>query len=233
MNPNPALVHDAEGPLPAALLRQLVDALDFGAMLLEPCGRIRWANRPARQALSLGDVLGVTEGRLSMHGPQQQRALVRALAEAAGGGVRMLCLGGGVPSTKLGLAPWGVDEDGTPLLLGTLQTGEREQWPALRAYARERRLTEGETDVLQQLVLGDRPPQIAARRGSSEGTVRSQIKTLLEKTGTHSMRELVVEALHLPPMPAGVRPLPAAPRAGGMPPHLVPPMPAPAGVRAG
>jgi hypothetical protein len=35
--------------------------------------------------------------------------------------------------------------------------------------------------------------------------VRSQIKALLEKTGTHSMRELVVEVLHLPPMPVDAK----------------------------
>jgi DNA-binding CsgD family transcriptional regulator len=217
MNPIHALTHGAEDALHTGLLRQLVDALDFGAMLLERDGRIRWANRPAREALAMGDALGMTEGRLSLHGPQQQRALAGVLEEAAAGATRMLCLGGGVPSTKLGLAPWGCDADGVPLLLVTLQTGEREQWPALRAYAREHRLTQSETDVMQQLVLGDRPPQIAARRGSSEGTVRSQIKSLLEKTGTHSMRELVVEVLHLPPMPAaawmqsGTGPRPGSP----------------------
>ena len=186
---------------PVDLLHRLVDALDFGVLLLAPCGRVHWANHPARDALAAYDVLRVEDGRLALHGPQQQRALLRALADAVVGTPRMLCLGGGVPTTKLALSPWRTDADGTPLLLGTLQTGERSDWPALDAYARERRLTAGEADVLQMLVLGDRPPQIAARRGSSEGTVRSQIKALLEKTGTHSMRELVVEVLHLPPMP--------------------------------
>ncbi|MCZ8339457.1 MAG: LuxR C-terminal-related transcriptional regulator [Burkholderiaceae bacterium] len=186
---------------PADLLHPLVDALDFGVLVLAPCGRVHWANRPARDALAAGDALRVEDGRLALHGPRQQRELMRALADAAAGASRMLCLGGGVPTTKLALSRWCTDAGGTTLMLGTLQTGERTDWPALDAYARERRLTAGEADVLQMLVLGDRPPQIAARRGSSEGTVRSQIKTLLEKTGTHSMRELVVEVLHLPPMP--------------------------------
>jgi DNA-binding CsgD family transcriptional regulator len=190
---------------PADLLHRLVDALDVGVLVLAPCGRVHWANRPARDALAADDKLRVEDGRLALHGPQQQRALMRALADAAAGTPRMLCLGGGVPTTKLALSPWRTDADGTTLLLGTLQTGERTDWPALDAYARERRLTAGEADVLQMLVLGDRPPQIAARRGSSEGTVRSQIKTLLEKTGTHSMRELVVEVLHLPPMPVDAK----------------------------
>jgi DNA-binding CsgD family transcriptional regulator len=216
--PRPDTLARLDAGIPPALLHQLVDALDFGVMLLETDGRVRYANRPARVALGAGDVLGLAEDRLTLHGPQQQRALLRALAEVAEGAPRMLCLGGGVPGTKLALACWTREADGRAVLLATLQTGERQQWPALRAYARERRLTEGETDVMQQIVLGDRPPQIAARRGTSEGTVRSQIKSLLEKTGTHSMRELVVEALHLPPMP-GHAVLSLAPRPQGSPPE--------------
>jgi DNA-binding CsgD family transcriptional regulator len=206
---------DGPSALPGALLLRLLDALDFGVLLIEPDARLRYTNRPAREALGADDVLRIDAGRLMLHGPQQQRALLRALGEAAQGASRMLCLGGGVPSTKLALTPWDASADGTPLMLGTLQTGERRHWPALHAFARERRLTEGETDVMHQLVLGDRPPQIAARRGSSEGTVRSQIKALLEKTGTHSMRELVVEALHLPPMPVNVSAAGTARRTGG------------------
>jgi DNA-binding CsgD family transcriptional regulator len=214
--PDPLAGLDAE--LPPVLLHRLVEALDFGVMLLETDGRVRFANRYARLALGAGDVLGLTEDRITLHGPQQQRAFLRALVEVADDRQRMLCLGGGVPGTKLALTRWHREADGSAVLLATLQTGERQQWPALRAYARERRLTEGEADVMQQLVLGDRPPQIAVRRGSSEGTVRSQIKSLLEKTGTHSMRELVVEALHLPPMP-GHAALSLAPRRQGSPPE--------------
>lgn len=192
--------------LASPLLRRLVDALDFGVLLLEPCGRLLFANRPAREALAAGDLLRIDGGRLMLHGAAAQHALVTALANAAAGESRLLCVGGGVPTTKLALAPWDRGRDGTPVLLGTLQTGERSDWPALRAFARERHLTASEAVVLQMLVLGDQPHQIAARRGSSESTVRTQIKALLEKTGTHSMRELVVEVLHLPPMPAHAPP---------------------------
>ncbi|HYF60189.1 MAG TPA: hypothetical protein VEA81_14655 [Burkholderiaceae bacterium] len=208
---------DADRPraaLPVTLALRLLDALDFGVLLLEPDARVRWANRPAREALVGDDLLRLEDGRIVVHGAARRRALARGLEDAVAGVRRLLCLGGGVPSVKLALVPWAAAEDGTPLLLGTLQTGEREQWPALAAYAHERRLSAGETDVLEQLVLGDRPPQIAARRGSTEGTVRSQIKALLEKTGTHSMRELVVEALHLPPMPAAGHDRPAGPARG-------------------
>jgi DNA-binding CsgD family transcriptional regulator len=210
---SPDLRAVATDGLSHALLSRLVDTFEHGVLLLGADGRVHLANRSARDALAAGGVLRVDDGRLALHGPQQQRALQQALADAALGRARMLCLGGGVPTVKLALSPWDRSPEGGALLLGTLLTGERDVWPALLAFARERRLTDGETDVLHALVHGERPPQIAARRGSTEGTVRSQIKALLEKTDTHSMRELVVEALHLPPVPAHAVPAKAARRA--------------------
>jgi PAS domain-containing protein len=102
--PDPLAALDAE--LPPALLHRLVEALDFGVMLLETDGRVRFANRYARLALGAGDVLGLTDDRITLHGPQQQRAFLRALVEVADDRPRMLCLGGGVPGTKLALARW-------------------------------------------------------------------------------------------------------------------------------
>ena len=63
--PDPLAGLDAE--LPPVLLHRLVEALDFGVMLLETDGRVRFANRYARLALGAGDVLGLTEDRITLH----------------------------------------------------------------------------------------------------------------------------------------------------------------------
>jgi DNA-binding NarL/FixJ family response regulator len=49
-------------------------------------------------------------------------------------------------------------------------------------------LTGSEAQVLARLAAGDSVKRVAARRGSSEATVRSQVKTILAKTGRHSIR---------------------------------------------
>ena len=49
-------------------------------------------------------------------------------------------------------------------------------------------LTGSEAQVLARLAAGDSVKRVAARRGSSEVTVRSQVKTTLAKTGRHSIR---------------------------------------------
>jgi DNA-binding NarL/FixJ family response regulator len=55
--------------------------------------------------------------------------------------------------------------------------------------------------VLRALARGASPKAIARLRGSTEGTVRSQIKTMLAKTGRHGTRELVADALRSAPLP--------------------------------
>ena len=55
-------------------------------------------------------------------------------------------------------------------------------------YARMHGLTGSEAQVLARLAAGDSVKRVAARRGSSEVTVRSQVKTILAKTGRHSIR---------------------------------------------
>jgi DNA-binding CsgD family transcriptional regulator len=203
------------GDDPPPELARLPDALDFGVLLLDADGRLRWANRPSREALEAGDPLRLEADRLALDGKEPQRRLLRALAEAAAGSARILRLDGAGSTARLGLSPWGSGPAGEALVLGTLRSEAHRVPPALRVYAREWKLTPGETDVMRGLMLGERPPEIAARRGSSQGTVRSQIKTLLAKTGTHSMRDLVVEALHLPPMPSGAPAVPSPPQPDG------------------
>jgi len=52
-------------------------------------------------------------------------------------------------------------------------------------------LTSAETQIVQALVAGETSSTIATSRGTSRETVRTQIRELLAKTGTHSQLELI------------------------------------------
>lgn len=56
-------------------------------------------------------------------------------------------------------------------------------------------LSEAESQVLHGLLTGQNPASIAAARGVSVNTVRTQIRKLLEKTGTPSLADLVRQTL--------------------------------------
>jgi DNA-binding CsgD family transcriptional regulator/PAS domain-containing protein len=64
------------------------------------------------------------------------------------------------------------------------------KWP--RAASRPFALSHAEMDVVSAIVEGLTPAEYAARRGVQVSTVRSQIKSILSKTGTRRIAELVV-----------------------------------------
>jgi DNA-binding CsgD family transcriptional regulator len=58
-------------------------------------------------------------------------------------------------------------------------------------FAAEHRLTPAETQILALVLQGLAAKEIARARNASEHTVRTQLKAILHKTGTHSQRQLV------------------------------------------
>jgi pimeloyl-ACP methyl ester carboxylesterase/DNA-binding CsgD family transcriptional regulator len=52
-------------------------------------------------------------------------------------------------------------------------------------------VTLAESKILRHLAAGDRVGTIAAETGRSEGTVRTQLNALMQKTGIHSQRDLL------------------------------------------
>jgi DNA-binding NarL/FixJ family response regulator len=81
-----------------------------------------------------------------------------------------------------------------------VEGGEALVASCVAAYARMHGLTASEAQVRAGLGAGESVKRIATRRGSSEATVRSQVKTTLAKTGRHSIREAVTDLLRCPPL---------------------------------
>ncbi len=83
-------------------------------------------------------------------------------------------------------------------------------------------LTRAEVEIVQGIALGLPVREIAETRGRSPETVRTQLRSILAKTETHSQSELVRVVLGLmdvAQIPVG--PLPATARAGGLEPRPV------------
>jgi DNA-binding CsgD family transcriptional regulator len=60
-----------------------------------------------------------------------------------------------------------------------------------RTLPSSRPLTKAELEVLASLLLGQTAKVIARGRGASVNTVRSQITSILGKTGHHTQKELI------------------------------------------
>jgi len=70
--------------------------------------------------------------------------------------------------------------------------------PALAAYSNAVGLTDAETRVLELLAQGLSPREIAARDGKAESTVRSQVRSVLSKSGHAGIRPLLLQLARLP-----------------------------------
>jgi len=198
-------------PDPAALL----ECAGFGLLVLDAGSRVLYANAAGRAAVASGAV------GLRFHGPYAAPSdpgdAVRwriALAGCAVGRPSLIRLGPRPAAPHLSLAPDPTSPTPTPStststststsrVLCTVPPTDAQCATSLRAYAREHRLTEGEAEVLGALARGASPKTIALARGSTEYTVRSQIRAILSKTGHRGLRELAIDARRSAPMPFG------------------------------
>ncbi len=78
-------------------------------------------------------------------------------------------------------------------------------------FARERGLTSAEGQVLAQVCKGLRASQIATHHGVQVSTVRTQLRSIRQKTASDSVRELIEKVSVLPPL---ARHVPRYPNSG-------------------
>lgn len=204
--PLKAALQAAEPPaLPSAsdLTRWLGDALDHvgrGMLLVRTDARVLHANRLASRALGPGAVLQVIDGCLRAAAAGDQQALMDALVAATERGLRqMLPLGQGADALSVAVLP--LDRQGAGVALVSLPQA-RGGGPdlAVHGFARLHGITSAETAVLEALLSGRRPGDIAREKGVQLSTVRTQIGQLRQKCGARTIRELLDRVAALPPM---------------------------------
>jgi DNA-binding CsgD family transcriptional regulator len=184
------------------LLSRVLDELDHAVILLDPSGQLLLANEEAWQMLRRGEVFALTEGRPQPVDPLQWRAW-RAMLQDAQRRERPLGVFGGaggelsVAMVALRTPP---GEPRRPILLASFGRRHACAPDGVRAYARSRSLTPSECRVLEALVAGRAPQEIATEHGVAISTVRTQIKNVLVKTGTTGMRELLTQVARLAPL---------------------------------
>jgi DNA-binding NarL/FixJ family response regulator len=171
----------------------LLDGLAHGIVLVDVEARAGFANAEARRQLRAGTAgLRIEDGVLRTVDARHEPAWREALRAA----------GMGRPSALRGLS---AGDAGALSLAPGLHAGTvvcampPDGLRSVQAYARLHRLTAAEADVLLGLVRGEAPKSVARRRRTAEGTVRSQVKSLLGKTGRGAIRELVADVLRCPP----------------------------------
>jgi len=191
--------------LQAVMLARVLDEIDHGLILVDLGGRILHTNQPARSELATAQALCERDGVLQGSNDSRQRKIRQALRDAAGD-VRAIVDIDDHDGQPLSLAfiPMATRPDGR-IDAVLVMCSKRQNCASLtmQMFARANRLTRAEQQVLRQLCDGHRAEEIAGLQGIRVSTVRTHIKSVREKTGSNSVREIVHRLARMPQVVSG------------------------------
>jgi DNA-binding CsgD family transcriptional regulator/PAS domain-containing protein len=177
-----------------------LDALPLPLVIADGQGSVLFANRAAR-ALPGAAGLRIMRGeRLAAPGAADAAALRRALALTTDPALRLpaaavpLGVGGDLSAQFIALDSVGPRRPGKPasrLSLMVLRQRRRALRASLARLAEAYRLTQAERRVLALMLEGYRAATAAARLGVALATVRTQLRSIYEKTGCRGRSALV------------------------------------------
>ena len=188
----------------AATFADILDGVSAGMFLVDASGRIVHANAAGHYILAAGDVLRAAGGRLTASDPQVDQTL-RGLFASAGAGDAAI----GVKGIALPLTAHDGERHVAHVL--PLTSGARRRAgiataaaaalfvhkAALdlpsppEAIARAYKLTPTELRILLAIVEIGGGPEVAEALGIAEGTVKTHLARLFEKTGAKRQADLV------------------------------------------
>ena len=151
---------------------------------------------PAAEALAVLAGLRLEAGQLAFNEPSRHAAMMVLLARTAAGGtggtriVAPHAPGGGIIAHVSRLPQHATPDAGPPHLVLVELRVVRPQLPSAASLRVMFGLGAAEAEVALLLAEGMEVEAVAARRGTSFTTVRSQIRTVQAKTGTSGLREL-------------------------------------------
>lgn len=201
---------DANGKLETDFAWRVLEEIDYGLILVSPGGTLQHANHLARHELARNRYLGVEAGTIACQTPQQTEELLRSVRSAAQGRRQMVTLRNGPHALPIACVPLSHPQEGesaSVLLMLARQSGTQNL--AITFFARTYGLSPAEQSVLRLLCDGLDVQEIAQINSVSENTVRTQVRSLRDKTGINSMRLLVQRVAALPPVvPKSLAPAP-------------------------
>jgi DNA-binding CsgD family transcriptional regulator len=188
------------------MLLRILDEIDYGVLMLDGQGHIQHANHLARHELANARLVmargNVLLGTTAEHSTQIQQGL----DHASRGQRKLVLLEQNTQELSLAFIPLNHPlESESPTVLVLMQRQSTCENLAVRMFARSKSLSPSEESVMIGLCRGLGVPEIAKEHGVAESTVRSQVKSLREKTGCSSIRRLMQRVNSLPPVVPALR----------------------------
>ena len=202
---NPSMARAMPGPAPNTQLQRwlaaTLDEVDYGVLMVDAQQQLQHTNHAGRSQIGEGRALCVEEGRLRTWRAADSHSLAKALQDAAARGRRcLLRLNDGTGTIVAAVVPL---PDNCALIV--LPKARACGVLALQWFAGQHGLTPAEQQVLQALCDGAMPAEVAKRHEVAVSTVRTQIGSIRQKTGTSSIGALLRQVAALPPSVCALR----------------------------
>ncbi len=187
-------------------LLRVIDEIDYGILVISAQGEILQINHLARHELLTGHLMASVNNRLTGRSTVLCEQIEQGLEHAGRGQRKLVFLDGGRGDMPVVFIPliYPVETD-SPTVLVLLTRQSACDNLAVRMYARAQRLSPSEESVMIGLCRGLEVSDIARENGVAQSTVRSQVKSLREKTGCSSIRRLIHRIHSLPPVVPALR----------------------------
>lgn len=190
------------------VLAKLFDYIDYPVILVDTAGNLAWSNKQGSQALLEQRAVKIRDQKVVPALDVYQESWSRRLAAAAEGEEALLFIDDGSFGLAISFSPLsktGVNYDGSErrvfnhlvIILGKNMPCEP---LTLRRFSGSYKLTPAEQRVVAQLMAGLAPGKIALTNAVAETTIRTQIKSVLAKTGIANIRSLLLTVSRLPPV---------------------------------
>ncbi len=187
--------------LPVDMLLRVLDESDHGSIVVDCSARVLHANQVARREMDRREVIAQFDGVLVAHEDGATERMHGAVEMAQRGHRSLMMLKREARDLSVVFLPLSHPmESDDPLVLVQLSRQPPSDNLAITLFARHCELSPTEESVMVALCKGLEIPDIALTHRVAESTIRSQIKSIREKTGSHSIRQLLQRLNSLPPV---------------------------------
>jgi DNA-binding CsgD family transcriptional regulator len=189
-----------------AVLAGVLDEIDYGLLVLGASAQILFANQPARLELGGERFVRRRQDRLVPSASSHAAKIDAALANARRGQRGLVTLSGTDGELVLSFVPLSLGAQPavriaeTSLVLVIFGKRDACDTTTLQQYGRLHGLTGAEQALLPAIIRGLSIKAMANQRCVATNTVRAHLGSIREKTGTRSLRTLMVRLSSLPPI---------------------------------
>ena len=188
-----------------SLQMRVLDEIDCGILLVTESGHIRYANRAARRTLSTLGAFCVRGESFDLRDSAANSSLRGALRDCCKGKRSMVTARNGLQiEASVAVVPISLDTNSDVVALLTLGKCQIFNELSLQFFGKIHKLTLAEVRTLQHLCQGWPCKMIASQGGVALSTVRSHVRSILQKTEARGIRGIVDMVSSMAPMAAAL-----------------------------